>query len=216
MSNYISFSVRNQIIKRTDKFDVVADSQNYLHAKFDFETDEWDGLIKTALFRKGKTGTVYEMILANDECLVPHEVLVGSDGHIYVSVFAGELITVNVASVFVQHSGYWSDAESSTPPTPSVYEQIIDRLDGVEETVIESAETAEAYAVGTREGIEVGPGDPAYDNNAKFYAEKAEQSASESGFMFFTNENGRLYFNRTDNVDIDFALEEGRLVYYGD
>lgn len=138
------------------------------------------------------------------------------DDYIYVSVFAGSLITVNVVKVFVEQSGYWSNAVPSVDPTPSVYAQIINRLEGVERTVIESAETAEAYAVGERGGIDVEFGDPTYDNNAKFYAEKAKQAASESGYMFFTNKNGRLYFNRTDNVNVDFTLEEGRLVYYGD
>lgn len=35
----------------------------------------------------------------------------------------------------------------------------------------ESAEDAEAYAVGTRNGTPVSSGDPAYQNNAKYYAD---------------------------------------------
>jgi hypothetical protein len=33
------------------------------------------------------------------------------------------------------------------------------------------SEDSEAYAVGTREGVPVGSSDPAYENNAKYYAE---------------------------------------------
>lgn len=136
MSNYITFSVVNQRIRRTDELDVVADSQNYLTAKFNFETFQWEGLTKTALFRIGTTGTVYGMVLDDDDtCEVPHEVLVEGGHYIHVSVFAGELITANVAKVFVQKSGYWSDAESSTEPTPSVYQQIIDKLDETKQYV---------------------------------------------------------------------------------
>lgn len=40
-----------------------------------------------------------------------------------------------------------------------------------------SADKAEAYAVGEREGVPVGPTDPAYHNNAKYYAEQAAESA---------------------------------------
>lgn len=136
MPNIITFSVVNQKIRRTDELDVVADSQNYLTAKFNFETFQWEGLTKTALFRIGTTGTVYGMVLDDDDtCEVPHEVLAEGGHYIHVSVFAGDLITANVAKVFVQKSGYWSDAESSTEPTPSVYQQIIDKLDETKQYV---------------------------------------------------------------------------------
>lgn len=136
MSEYITFSVVNQKIRRTDSLAVVADSQNYLYAKFNFETYQWSGLTKTALFRAGTSGQVYEMILEDDDtCEVPHEVLTEGDKYVYVSVFAGELVTANVAKVFVQRSGYWSDAESSSDPTPSVYQQILDKLDETKQYV---------------------------------------------------------------------------------
>lgn len=145
-SPQLRFEITNQTIHRVDEFDVVGDSQNYLYAQFDFLTDEWDGLVKTALFRNGMDGTVYEMILENDQCLVPHEVLSGKEKFMYVSVFAGELITVNKERVYIESSGYWVDAESSEDPTPSVYQQIMDRLEDVENTVVESAESASASA----------------------------------------------------------------------
>lgn len=40
----------------------------------------------------------------------------------------------------------------------------------------ESAEDAEAYAVGTRDGSPVTSGDPAYENNAKYYAQQLDIS----------------------------------------
>ena len=41
----------------------------------------------------------------------------------------------------------------------------------------DSAEDAEAWAVGTRDGSDVSPSDPAYHNNAKYYAEHTSQDA---------------------------------------
>lgn len=41
-----------------------------------------------------------------------------------------------------------------------------------------SAETSEAYAVGKRGGSDVSSGDPAYNNNSKYYAGKASDSAT--------------------------------------
>lgn len=130
MSAQLQFSVSNQLIARTDEFRPVAKSIDYLYAQFEFLTPEWDGKQVTAQFRKQDSATTYEYILdENNTCLVPHEVLDGNGGYICVSCFAGDRITVNRAMVFVEQSGYDSNAGSSAPPTPSVYQQILDRLD---------------------------------------------------------------------------------------
>lgn len=132
MSAQLQFSVSNQQITRTDNFNVVSDSVDYLYAQFAFLTDEWSGRTKTAQFRSDKSSTIYEVILDDDgTCLVPHEALADAS-YLYVTVFAGQLITVNKATVFVEKTGYSADGESSTPPTPSVYQQILDKLDEVE------------------------------------------------------------------------------------
>lgn len=126
----LQFEITHQIIKRIDNFEVVSDSVNYLYAHFDFKTDEWSGT-KTAIFKNGEQA--YEMILdSSDECLVPHEVLSEDGKYISVSVFSGELVTANVAKVFVIRSGYTDDLESSQPPTPSVYQQILDKLNNID------------------------------------------------------------------------------------
>ena len=135
MSAQLQFEITNQIIKRVDDFKVVGDSQNYLYAKFDFKTEEWDGLDKTVLFRNGFNGTVYEILLPaeDDTCIVPHEVLAGEFDYFFVSLFAGDLITANIVKVFIDESGYWPDAESSVEPTPSIYEQILARIKEIED-----------------------------------------------------------------------------------
>lgn len=155
MDAQLRFLITNQTIERVDDFDVVGDSHNYLYAQFDFATEEWNGLVKTALFRRGTNGTVYEVLLENNKCLVPHEVLSGEDRFVYVSVFAGDLITVNKERFYVESSGYWDDAESSVDPTPSVYQQIMDRLADVEDTVTESAESASQSATSASESAAI-------------------------------------------------------------
>ena len=43
-------------------------------------------------------------------------------------------------------------------------------------------------------------------------ADRAEQAAAQSGYMFFyIDENGHLIYQRTDNVDVDFYLDNGHL-----
>ena len=63
----IIFEVGNQTIIRTDRNKIVANSKNYLFADFSFSSD-WDGVIKTAIFSKGKKS--YSVILDKDKLVI--------------------------------------------------------------------------------------------------------------------------------------------------
>ena len=117
----LTFEVENQMIHRTDTNIVVADSKNYLHASFTF-SEEWQGT-KTAIFSRGVDR--YCVLLENDACLVPWEVI--KQGSIGVTVFCGDLITANTVYVSVYKSGY-GDGKVPSEPTPSVYQQILSML----------------------------------------------------------------------------------------
>lgn len=121
----ISFSVNKQIVTRTDHEKVVRLSKNYLYAHFEF-SDEWTGE-KTAVFKY--RNKAYNMLLDSEgTCLVPWEIL--KCEHFDVSVFCGNLITANAVKVFTIASGY-ALGESSMAPTPDVYTQIIEKIDGI-------------------------------------------------------------------------------------
>lgn len=123
----IVLRVDNQRIVRIDKNTIIADSKNYLYAKFVFVTNEWQGT-KTAIFTH--KGIPYKMILDdNNECEVPWEVI--KAGSFSVSVFCGDLITTNSANVLVGKSGY-AEAGEPKEPTPDVYAQIIEMLDALQ------------------------------------------------------------------------------------
>lgn len=49
-----------------------------------------------------------------------------------------------------------------------------------------SAETSEAWAKGTKDGSPIGSSDPAYDNNAKYYAGQAQSKANEAASTLAT------------------------------
>ena len=95
----LEFSVKNQIIERKDSFRAVADSKNYLYAKFEF-TKEWTGNI-IAVFG-GADGKFYDVLVAENKCLVPWEVIKAP--FFTVSVFCGDLITSNSLKVEVVRS----------------------------------------------------------------------------------------------------------------
>lgn len=144
MDAVLEFEVSNQQIKRKDNFLPVSASKGYLKAHFTFLTDEWDGLTRTAIFESHRVS--YEVILDfNDECLVPWEAL-AQPGSMYVSVYGGDLITVNQAKVFVASTGYTGDAINGREPTPTTYEQVIGYLDDFKTTAVSAADSATASA----------------------------------------------------------------------
>ena len=124
---YITFNVYKQKIKRTDTQHIVADSRNYLKASFTFSDDDWTG-IKTAIFKNGDV-VKHAILDDNNECLVPWEVI--KLGILHVSVFCGDLITADTATVYINESGY-EDGGTPEAPSPTVYEQIIAMLNEIE------------------------------------------------------------------------------------
>lgn len=73
----LEFKVDKQYLKKDPDCDftkIVAGSKNYLKAHFTFSED-WDGCKKAASFWRGKEE--HAVLLMNDECVIPEEVLVG-------------------------------------------------------------------------------------------------------------------------------------------
>lgn len=70
---------------------------------------------------------------------------------------------VSGSTYYHNNAKYYADAASDSATAAA----------GSEDNAEDSAEDAEAYAVGTRGGVDVESDDPAYENNAKYYAEEA-------------------------------------------
>lgn len=119
------FNIDNQRIITANSRYVVADSREYLTARFVFSGD-WDGCTKTAIFA-GKDGT-YEVLLTNDECTVPHEVLNGRFGVSVFGISGNTRITTDTAYIAVHQSGF-AEGETPSDPTPTVYEQLLKAMD---------------------------------------------------------------------------------------
>ena len=134
------FNIDNQRIITANSRYVVADSREYLRARFVF-TSDWDGCTKTAIFA-GKDGT-YEALLMNDECTVPHEVLTGRFGVSVYGVDGTRRITTDTVYVAVQKSGF-TEGETPSDPTPTVYEQLLNEIE-------ENKQSAEADAEAVKE-----------------------------------------------------------------
>lgn len=124
----LNFNLANQTLTKDGEIDnlhIVADSKNYLIARFNFNTDEWKDRLVYALFTyKNKT---YKMILgadgrlAHNECFVPAEVI-HAPGFV-VSCYCESRITTNPVQVAISKSGY-TDNIANQQATPSVMEQM--------------------------------------------------------------------------------------------
>lgn len=125
----LQFSVNNQTLSlnpNCKEYKVVADSKNYLKARFMFQTVEWTRatLIYVLFNHNDKT---YKKILGIEEglkpneCYVPPEVI--KEGSFTVSVFCDDLITTTKETINVDPSGYTEEI-ANQESTPSVLEQM--------------------------------------------------------------------------------------------
>lgn len=98
---YLTFTVTDQLIHRTDTQTVVAGPYNVYWARF-FFSEAWDGLNKTAVFALGDKNYLAE-IDDSGECEVPWEVL-ADPGSVRVGCNGGTLITTDSAEVIISQS----------------------------------------------------------------------------------------------------------------
>lgn len=142
----LKFKIDGQIITRTDSLKVVADSIDYLYAEFVFPS-EWMGA-KTAIFTMGRK--TWSLLITDGSCKVPWEVLKKSTSFT-VSVVCGNRITSNVVTVPVIPSGY-KEGDTPKEPTPDVYTQLTEEIDGIKETA-QMADDAANEALNLANGL---------------------------------------------------------------
>lgn len=123
------FYVNNQNLSLSpaqENIKVVADSKNYLKAKFIFQTKDWSSMwpVYVLFTYNDKTYKKYlgiEEGLDVNECFVANEVI--KPGTFTVSIFGGDLITTNEISIEVSKSGYKENIVNQET-TPGALEQM--------------------------------------------------------------------------------------------
>lgn len=164
---YIDFKVQQQTITRTDNYEVVGNSENYLYARFEFCT-EWDDIIPTAVF-SANNGKHISVLIENGECLVPWEMLRVPE--FWVGVFGGDRQTTDTVRVGVK-PGVKFNARPGVEPTPTAYELLMNEL---REGITQVEEHAESVAGNAEEAAD--SAERAAD--AAENAEKAKDAALE-------------------------------------
>ncbi len=184
----LDFRVEDQHV-RAPHYRVVGDSRNYLIARFSFG-ENWRGLTKTAVFQ-GADGEAYHVLLENDRCLIPAEVI--RPTRFTVAVFGGDRLTTDRIAVTVDGSGM---VEGVTPPTPTpdIYNQLLSMVE-TERQVAEAAAVAAgeqadtattasvtAQAAADRSETAAAAG-AVHQQNACTYSEESLSHAVEAGEM---------------------------------
>ena len=141
----LTFDLNKQSIKRTDGNYIVAQSKNYISAKFNLVSDDWQAPL-SVIFSGSKDYVV--LLDASMECTVPWEVI-SESGTVWVSAFCGKpddetyLHTANRAYFTVNPSGYKS-GEVPKDPTPDVYNHILNTAKNAEDIAQSVRDDADA------------------------------------------------------------------------
>lgn len=105
---------------------VTSGSVNVYEVQFQFDS-EWDGLEKTAVFQAGDC-TVSTLLDETETCIIPWEVLQDAKRTLYAGVYGtknGNTVLPTIWASLGEIRQGCEPGESTQPPTPSVYEQIL-------------------------------------------------------------------------------------------
>ena len=119
----MKFKVVKRQIKHVKEL-LIGDNSDYI-AQFEFD-EEWNKVTKTARFIN--CGKFVDVILENDQCIIPCEVL--KCGHMKVGVYSATMATTD-CQVYITDSIKEEDG-NVCEPTLDVYEQLLERLDNID------------------------------------------------------------------------------------
>ena len=200
---------------------VVENTKGYVKCVFDFQTDDWNGTIKTAYFRNTTTGIITSQILTDNQCIIPPEAL-SDEGNIQFSV-AGEKedyrITSSVVQFFNRATVYGGN---SSDPTPSQYEQIMaaaaaaqNAAESAEQTAADIKQQADSGAFNGEQGPQgeqgtqgpkgdTGPQGPAGEDGKAATVTVGSVTTAQSGTSATVSNSG------TPNAAVlDFVIPQG-------
>lgn len=169
--------VSGQLCSKYDRECTIAsDSIEFVDVVFRLPSD-WASLQCVAQFAQGNK--CYDKVLVDGKCKLPSEIQVGE---FRVSVFgyeAGQAVrgtTIPLVDTIVQ-SGFCSNGETSVPPTPDLYAQLLDKINQTESTTGEYADAAKQSADAAK-GSENAAASSAKESEAS--ATKSAESAEEA------------------------------------
>ena len=126
----IELKTSDQVLSVVKSPTIASGDQNTVGIKVHFDS-AWDGYDKTATFSTATTPEVYEVILDDDACVIPHEVLT-TPGTLYIGIRGikandGKVKTSTLVSYRIKEGAPIGTA-TAKPPTPDVYQQLLKKI----------------------------------------------------------------------------------------
>lgn len=141
---FILFANKNMLILRKRE-PMTSRSVNAYEARFEFSED-WEGLERTAVFKAGSESRSI-LLDSTGECVIPWEVLTTPGVALRAGVYGtrgGEIVLPTVwENLGIIQEGA-APGKEAQPPTPGVYEQIVDLATEAKETARSVREDADA------------------------------------------------------------------------
>lgn len=123
----ISLVATDQLLSVALQPKVASGDQNSVELHVDFDS-EWDGFAKSAVFFTSENGTVYEMVMTNGNCVIPHEVLAKS-GILYIGVrgvnSSNKAVKTSSLVKYKIAEGAPAGNGTTVAPTADVYQQLL-------------------------------------------------------------------------------------------
>lgn len=113
---------------------VTSNSVNVYQVQFQFD-NAWDGLDRTAVFQAGEE-TVSTLLNETGTCIIPWEVLQDARRTLYAGVYGtkdGNIVLPTIWASLGEIKQGVNPGESTQPPTPSVYDQILGNIGNLED-----------------------------------------------------------------------------------
>ena len=114
---------------------IASGNQNALHLHVTFNGDWSDCVTRSAVFFTSADKTVYEVLLTDGKCVVPHEVL-ARPCDLFIGVRGvnaeGKVIKPTTLIKYKIEKGAPAGDATTAEPTPDVYQQILAKLDEIQ------------------------------------------------------------------------------------
>lgn len=122
MQTIIKAQVNDQTLRVTSLPKLASGGAEEIRVEVTF-CSKWDGMGKTAVCYRNK-GKVYEVVMVNDACVIPYEVMT-EPGKVYFGVVGVQGETVRTSEVVALTVQQGSIVSAVTVPLPDVYKQIL-------------------------------------------------------------------------------------------
>lgn len=139
----IELKTTDQVLAIVQRPTIASGDQNSVQIKVYFDS-KWDDYVKSAVFYTAADPKIYEVILNNGVCTVPHEVL-ATTGTMYIGIRGtnpdGLVKTTTMIHFRIVQGAPMGDA-TPEEPTPDTYQQILTLLAANKATVSQTADGA--------------------------------------------------------------------------